>query len=495
MFEAVELGQSLSKAEFKQAETTFRAELLQLQRQLAEAKVAALIVIAGVEGAGKGAVVNRLNKWLDNRDMATHAFWDETAAETQRPEYWRYWMGLPARGAIGIMFGAWYWDPIYRHCRGQASDAELDDGGQRIKELEHMLHQDGMLIIKLWFHLSKKTFHQRIKQRSEAAKHVRAEKGDEHGGVDYKPFVLSAARLISRTDTRVCPWNLIEAEDDYFRDISVAQAIRAGLTQRLAEHRVADRRLAVPNPLVGVDASGASILDTLDMGTALAKSDYKAQLKHYQKQLSELAWQAYDAGMSTVIVFEGWDAAGKGGAIRRLTSAVDARLYRSHSVAAPSDEELAHHYLWRFWRQVPRAGYMTLYDRSWYGRVLVERVEQLARTDEWQRAYQEINDFEEQLVDSGAAVLKFWLHVTPEEQLKRFEQRQQTPWKQYKLTDDDWRNRDKRDAYEAAVNEMVLRTSTGKAPWCLIPADDKYYARINVLKEVCERLDQALHTN
>lgn len=492
MFEAIELGQTLSKQEFKQAEKAFRAELLQLQRQLAEADVATLIVIAGVEGAGKGEVVNCLNKWFDSRCMATHAFWDETAEETARPEYWRYWMSLPARGSIGIMFGGWYWDPIYRHCTGKLDDAELDEAGHRIKEMENMLHQDGMLIIKLWFHLSEKTFRKRIKQRSEAAKHVHSKNGDEHGGADYGPFLLSAERLIRRTDTNTCPWALIEAEDRYFRDMSVAQALKTKIKQRLSEHRISDRRAAVANPLVSLDDSGGTILDTLDMTSAQSQSDYKAQLKHYQKKLAQLAWRAYDAGVSTVIVFEGWDAAGKGGAIRRLTNAVDARLYRTYSVAAPTDEELAHHYLWRFWRQVPRAGYMTLYDRSWYGRVLVERVESLARPSEWQRAYQEINDFEEQLVDSGIVVIKFWLHVTPGEQLKRFEQRQKTPWKQYKITAEDWRNRDKRDAYVEAVNEMVLRTSTGKAPWRLVPADDKHYARIEVLKEVCERLEQAL---
>lgn len=491
MFEAIELGQSLSRHEFKQAERAFRTELLQLQGQLAEAGVATLIIIAGVEGAGKGEVVNRLNKWLDSRGMATHAFWDETEEETARPEYWRYWMRLPARGSIAVMFGGWYWDPIHDHSSGKIDEAQLDEACHRIKAMETMLCQDGMLIIKLWFHLSKKTFKKRVDKRSEAAKHIRRPRGEAHG-IDYDAFLRCAERVIRRTDTSSCPWSLIEAEDRWFRDMSVAQAIQARVRLQLGEHRLAERRVALPNPVVRLDASSATVLDTLDMGASLSKADYNDQLKHYQGQLSRLLWQAYAARTSTVIVFEGWDAAGKGGAIRRLTAAVDARLYRTYSVAAPSDEELAHHYLWRFWRRVPRDGYMTLYDRSWYGRVLVERVEGLARPVEWRRAFQEINDFEEQLVDSGTTVIKFWLHISAEEQLRRFRQREQTPWKQYKITDDDWRNRDRREAYVEALEEMVLRTSTARAPWLLLPADDKRYARVRVLKHVCERLESAL---
>lgn len=492
MFEAIELGQSLSKKEFKQDEQQFRTELLQLQQKLVEKNVPVLILVAGVEGAGKGDVVDNLNKWFDSRGMMTHAFWDETDEQKERPEYWRYWMNLPSRGSISIMFGGWYWDPIYLHSMDRLDDAGLDEAAQRIKDLEDTLHQDGVLIIKLWFHLAKKTFHTRLKKDSEAARHIHTDAEDYHGGVEYAPFLAAAERMIRRTDTSVAPWQLIESEDRWFRDMSVVEVIRNSFKQRLEEHRVADRRVAVTSPVPETETSPATVLDTLDMSLALAKPDYKEQLQHYQTKLSQLAWQAYDAKHSTVIVFEGWDAAGKGGAIRRLTGTIDARLYRSISVAAPTDEELAHHYLWRFWRQVPRAGYMTLYDRSWYGRVLVERVEDFAQPHEWMRAYQEINDFEEQLVDSGVVLLKFWLHISPEEQLRRFEERQKIPWKQHKLTDDDWRNRDKWDGYAQAVNEMVLRTSTGKAPWSLIPANDKLYARIEIIKTVCEHLEVVL---
>lgn len=493
MFEAIELGQSLSKKEFKKAEEAFRADLLMLQQQLAEENIAALIMVAGVEGGGKGDVVDSLNKWFDSRGIETHAFWDETDEEKERPEFWRYWRHLPSRGSISIMFGGWYWDPIYRHSMDKIDDARLDETCYRIKELESMLHQDGLLIIKLWFHLSKKTFQNRIKKRSEAAKHLRVKSEDDHGGVDYAPFLVSAERVIRNTDTHASPWHLIESDDKWFRDMSVVEAIKNSIKSRLTEHRISDRRTAVQNPVVSIDDSSVTILDKLDTTLALSKEEYKECLEQYQTKLARLAWQAYDAKHSTVIIFEGWDAAGKGGVIRRLTDPIDARLFRSISVAAPTEEELAHHYLWRFWRQIPRAGYMTLYDRSWYGRVLVERLEEFAQPHEWMRAYQEINDFEEELVDSGIVLLKFWLHITPEEQLKRFEERKKTPWKQHKLTEDDWRNREKWDAYAQAVNDMVLRTSTGKVPWSLVPANDKLHARIEILKTVCDRLEQALN--
>ena len=425
--------------------------------------------------------------------METHAFWDETDEEKARPEYWRYWKRLPARGAIATMFGAWYWQPIYDYANGDIDEAQQDEESYRIKALERMLQADGLLIIKLWFHLSEKTYQKKIEHRSAAGLHVATPTSKQKKPKKrYRRFLDSAERVIRHTDIAESPWHLIEADDERYRDASVGRVLVSRIRQRLNEHRKADRRVSVQSPLVSLEETPTTVLDTLDMDAHLSKADYKQQLKHYQAQLTKLTWQAYDAGHSTVIVFEGWDAAGKGGAIRRLTSATDARLYRGISVAAPTDEEKAHHYLWRFWRQLPRAGYMTLYDRSWYGRVLVERVEGFASQIEWTRAYQEINEFEEQLMEAGIVVIKFWLHMSAEEQLRRFKEREQVPWKQHKLTDEDWRNREKWDDYKQAVNDMVIRTSTAIAPWTLIPGDDKNFARVAVLKTVCERLEQTL---
>ena len=492
MFESVELGQAISKQEFKDQEPGLRAQLLELQRDLRDANIATLIIVAGVEAAGKGDVVNRLNKWFDSRGLQTHAFWDETDEEKERPDSWRFWKRMPARGGIGVMFGGWYWDPLRERANGLIDDAQLDEVSRAIGEHERMLSLDGMLIVKLWFHLSKNTHAKRMKKRQEVQKKVKWLPAEGAGVETYDDYLLAAERCIRLTDSGECPWHLIESDDKWFRDFSAARVLTSMMHQRMEEHRVRDRRTEVHELTIAVDNNPVTILDHVDLTAALSRQDYKILLKQYKARLHELAWQAYAAKKSTMVIFEGWDAAGKGGTIRRMTSAIDARLFRSISVAAPTDEERAHHYLWRFWRHVPRAGYMTIYDRSWYGRGLVERIEGFAKHHEWMRAYREINYFEEQLVNDGIVLLKFWLHISPEEQLRRFKEREELSWKQYKITEEDWRNREKWDEYKQAVKTMIEHTSTGLVPWTLIPANDKLFARIQVLKEVCEQLQKKL---
>jgi len=492
MFEAVELGQSLDKTEFKEQERAIRGDLLGLQRKLLAANIPMLIIVAGVDGAGKGDVVDRLNKWLDSRGLQTHAFWDETDEELERPDFWRFWRRLPARGAISVMFNGWYAEPINKHFSGEFNDAELDEATRRINQIERMLSRDGMLILKLWFHLSSRSHVKRMKKRHNSGNKILGLEGKLYKEKQYQAFLATAERTLRDTDSGVCPWQMIEADDKWFRDMSTARALHNFMQRGLHEHQLNQQKPESGDLVDSVDTQSLTVLDRVDLSLSLTRDEYKKQLSYYQKKLHELSWKAYLSQRSTVLVFEGWDAAGKGGAIRRLLSAMDARLYRVISVAAPTDEELAHHYLWRFWRQVPRAGYMTLYDRSWYGRVLVERVEGFASNNEWMSAYKEINDFEEQLISHGTIVLKFWLHISPEEQLARFHDREQTPWKQHKITEEDWRNREKWDEYSTAVNAMIAHTSTGNTPWTLVPANDKLYARVEVLKTVCNQLEQAL---
>ena len=237
------------------------------------------------------------------------------------------------------------------------------------------------------------------------------------------------------------------------------------------------------------------MLTALDLSLKLDKKAYEAQLAKWQGRLSELVRHPGFARRSLILAFEGSDAAGKGGGIRRVTAALDARQYQIVPVAAPTEEERAQPYLWRFWRHIPRNGRVAIFDRTWYGRVLVERVEGFCAEADWLRAYAEINDFEHELAANGAILVKFWLHISDKEQLKRFKEREKIAFKRFKITDEDWRNREKRGAYHAAVCDMVDRTSTGKAPWTLVEADDKAYARVKILRTICERLERALESD
>jgi AMP-polyphosphate phosphotransferase len=494
MFEGVELGRSVSKDDYAAQLPELRTRLLQAQRELRLTNIPVIIIIDGVEGAGKGEVVNRLNEWLDTRGVQVQAYWDETGEETQRPHWWRFWSTLPARGQIGVLSGAWYHEPIRRSVYEQQTQSELDAELKHILDFERMLQQDHALILKFWFHLPEKIQKKRIKA---LAKDPRSRWSGGHSQAEfhshYKEFLHVAERVIRETDAGVAQWYLIEATDRRYRDLTVARTLLDALETHIheSENRRMPEHSHAPS-LPDVASAQTTVLDKVDLSKSLKKNEYEKQLAHYQKKLNELVWEAYAQKRSTVLVFEGWDAAGKGGAIRRIAQAIDARLYRVIPIAAPNDEERGYHYLWRFWRHLPRDGRVTVFDRSWYGRVLVERVEQLASESDWQRAYLEINEFEEQLVQHGTVMCKFWLHISQDEQLARFESRASTPYKEHKITDDDWRNREKWNQYKAAINEMVIRTSTDNCPWSLVPANDKHYARIFVLKTVCDALSKRL---
>lgn len=481
MFEATKVGRTVDKVSFKSQQEALRTRLLEVQRELLQTDIPVIVLISGGEGAGKGEVVNRLNEWLDARSVRTFAFWDETDEERQRPRYWRFWNALPPRGEMAILFGGWYQTPLEQRFQGLWNDAELDAELNRIVDFEHMLINDGALVVKFWFHLSEPDQKTRLKKLSR----------DDRSR--YQKYERIAEHVIRHTDRGISPWYLIEAQDRRYRDLTVGKTLLHAVKVRLSQPPAMDPP-TTPSHLELPDVSSARItlLDQLDLSRSLDRQTYKSELGALQTELNELAWEAYNKKRSLVLVFEGVDASGKGGAIRRFVNAIDARLYRAIPIAAPTDEEKAHHYLWRFWRRIPRAGYITIYDRSWYGRVLVERVEGFATDAEWRRAYAEINQFEEQLVRSGTVLLKFWLQVSQEEQLRRFKDREQVPYKRFKITDEDWRNREKWPQYKAAVNEMVVRTSTAYTAWTLVEGDDKPYARIKVLRTLRDTLKTAL---
>lgn len=500
MFTQAELGRSLSPARYDALIPKLRTDLLNAHFQLRHCKFPVIVIVSGADGAGKGELVHRLNEWLDPRGVGTHAFWDTSDEEKERPPYWRFWRALPARGRIGILFGSWYTEPIIRRVGHKLKRKPFEEELRQIVAFEHMLAAEGALILKLWLHLPK---------AAQKARLCKLEHSNRIGPDDWKHFKHydrfikvcdHALRVTGRPDA---PWHVIEATDRRHREHTAGRLLLDAITARLkaAANATPAQPVAAPAAQPAAPAAPAvkstvrrkrTVLDQVDLTQKLTNREYERQLKAAQSQLAKLAWAAREAKVSTMLVFEGWDAGGKGSAIRRVTQAMDPRLYRVVGIAAPTEEERAQHYLWRFWRHLPRAGNVLIFDRSWYGRVLVERVEGFATPEQWSRAYAEINDFEAQLAAPGNIVHKFWIHISPEEQLRRFKERQTVAYKQYKITDEDWRNREKWPVYLAAVNDMVTRCHTPAAPWTLVSGNDKKYARVQILRTLVERLEAVL---
>jgi polyphosphate:AMP phosphotransferase len=495
MFEDAELGHTVSKEEYAKRSGQLRDALLQAQYALKDArKFPVIVLIGGVEGGGRGETVNALTSWMDPRHIEVNGIGDPSDEELERPRFWRFWRSLPPKGKIGIFFGSWYTWPIINSVMEEKKPhwARLERRVSEVNRFEQMLANEGALILKFWFHLSKKAQRKRLKElKKDPLTRWRVTAKDESFFERYDRFVEVSAAVLGETSPAHAPWVIVEGVDRRYRELTVAQQLHDALTYRLANPIVKPELTATPDPSPGVDAR-RTVLSSLDMKRKLAKAAYDKDLEKWQGRIAMLARHKRFAEKSVVVVFEGNDAAGKGGAIRRVAGAFDARMVRVIPIAAPSDEEKSHPYLWRFWRHLPRHGNVAVFDRSWYGRVLVERVEKFCSTWDWQRAYGEINDFEEEMTGHGIVVVKFWLAITKQEQLKRFKEREAVSFKQFKITEEDWRNRKKWDAYSDAVCDMVTHTSTTRAPWTLVEANDKHFARIKVLKTLHDSIERVL---
>lgn len=489
MFEIADIDHHIAKDEFELREKELREKLLAGQFALREAgKQAVLVVIAGVDAGGKGETVQQLESWLDPRHVHTRAFADPTDEERARPRFWRYWRELPPRGEIGVFFDSWYRDPIEARAFGDLKGARFDREMDAIRRFEQMLANEDVVLLKLWFHLSARDQRARMREL-EKDKRTRwrvTQQDWEHHGMHDK-LVDVATRTLRVTSTDDAPWIVVPGKDERYRALVVGQAMLDALHNEMVADPPADTAMHPVPPL-----DGRHVLQTIAAPVAISSKVYEDELLKWQGELAKLVRSKAFRKRSLVVVFEGVDAAGKGGAIRRLTAAIDPRSYDVIPIAAPTDEEKAHPYLWRFWRRLPPRGKAIVFDRSWYGRVLVERVEGYATARDWLRAYGEINDFEEQLHHHGSIIVKMWLHIDQDEQLRRFRLREEETIKQWKIGPDDWRNREKWHDYEIAVNDMVDRTSTEFAPWTLIGANDKHTTRIDVLRTVCERLKSEL---
>jgi len=492
MFESAELNHDISKAVFRREEPKLRQALLEAQNDLLQSRrFATLILIAGVEGAGKGEIVNTLNEWMDPRHIEVSAFHMPSDEEAERPHMWRFWRALPPKGKIGIFFGAWHTQPIIERVMGRMKAAEYDRRISEIQRLEQMLCDEGVLLLKFWFHLSKKQQKKRLKQLSKDPKTSwRVSQFEWKLYKRYDEFTAVCDPFIRRTSSAQAPWIPVPGADPQYRSLAVGRTLLAALRERLDEKPV--KRLPDRTPPLLPALDSLNVIRALKLDQAMDKDGFRKEFEKWQGRLYQLSLHPRFEDISVVAVFEGNDAAGKGGAIRRITRSLDARRYRTVSIAAPGEEERAQPYLWRFWRHLPRRGTVAIFDRSWYGRVLVERVEGYCAEADWMRAYGEINEFEQELARHDIVVVKFWLAISKDEQHRRFKAREDVAYKRFKITEEDWRNRKKWDAYERAVCDMVDRTSTGFAPWTLVEANNKYYARIKVLKTLCGAVEDAL---
>ena len=514
MLEKVDLTKKLSKEEYKEKMPQLEARLGRLQRECKALGIPIMIVFEGFGASGKGLQIGRLIQSMDPRGFEVHPIKNETEEERMHPFMWRFWTKTPAKGRIAIYDGSWYRRVLIDRFEKRTKNKELADVFHSINSFEEQLAEDGTLIIKLLLDIDKKEQKKRfdkLEKNKETA--WRVTQGDKERNVHYDEYAAMMEDMLFKTDTDYAPWTIVESMDKRFATLKIyttvikAMADQIEKLQKEKEEKEA-KKLADSESAAGGETDAVaeiakeadeemkdlqvSILSKADLSLHYTREEYKEKLDKLQKKMEKLHGELYRRRIPVVLGFEGWDAGGKGGAIKRLTERMDARGYVVNPTASPNDIEKAHHYLWRFWRAMPKDGHVAIFDRTWYGRVMVERIEGFCTTEEWKRAYKEINDMEKDLYDAGAIVIKFWMHIDKDEQERRFRERQENPEKQWKITDEDWRNREKWDQYEDAVNEMLMRTSTDYAPWVVVEGNDKYYARVKVLRAVVEAIEARL---
>lgn len=457
-------------------------ELEELQREVNQAKFPVLILFEGWESIGKGKLIAEIVKEMDPRTFKVQEFRLERSDQRARPFHWRFWTKIPAKGEFAIFDRSYYQALMGEEARKNGLNKnELED----IEAMEKALVQDGMLIIKLFLETGEDYQKYRIETLSEhEVTAFRIKEFDKDQNKHFKEYKKLYDKLLSKTNFDFAKWHIIDIEDDKEGSMKALHIINESIRRHLEDAPQPEHQY---KPLKKKE----DYLGQLDLSKKLEKEEYDDLKNKLQDEARNLVYWTYQQEIPIVLVFEGQDAAGKGGAIKRLTRNIDPRIYEVIPISAPSKEEHRYHYLWRFYKELPRKGKMAIFDRSWYGRVLVERIEGFNTEDEWERAYHELNEFEEHLTNQGAILLKFFIHIDKDEQLQRFEARQEN--KQWKITDEDWRNRDKWDSYQEATNEMFERTSTKKAPWTLVEGNDKRYARIKVLQTFVDAIKERMN--
>ncbi len=488
--ESIDLTRTLSRDDYRARKTDLEVRLGKLQRKAIKSGLPVVVLFEGGEGAGKGMLINRFIRRLDPRHFRVHSINKVYEEEIFHPYLWRFWRRLPAAGKMTVLDRSWYGPILKQRVGNDILEQEWKTACRELKEFERQLIDGGTLIIKIFLHISAEEQEIRYRElESNPATAWRITREDWIHHENFETFCTYAEEMLQNSDSRRAPWRLISAEDLRSATVEVFETITDAIDQALKKRRKeADQ---VPQVEVKIP-EGKDPLRKVDLSRTVEMDVYRQRLNSMQEEIHELQHQMYARRLPAVIVYEGWDAAGKGGNIKRVTQSLDPRGYQVIPVAAPTETEKKHHYLWRFWRDIPKAGHVGIFDRSWYGRVLVERVEGFCTEADWHRAYREINEFEAQLMSYGTVLVKFWLEIDAQEQLDRFERRQEDPNKQWKITEEDWRNRKRWDDYRAAVRDMLVMTSTKAAPWTVVESNSKHFARLKALETVIKALRERL---
>lgn len=466
-----------------------RAKLSASQMKIKAAKIPVMVIFEGWGGSGKGRMIGKVINNLDPRffQVATMDA-KPTEAEERRPFLCRYMTEIPENGNFKFFDTCWMEAVTNDLLMGSRSEGTFRARVKEINTAERQLKDNGYVLIKFFMHISEKEQTRRLTAlKINKDTKWRVDGADDWENKHYDRCFEVYDEYLESTNRPYAPWYIIDASNKDYAEFQVLSYLNQAITTALANSALAVPILQNTFPLTDMPR-----LEDVDLDKTIEPEDYKRQLKLLQGRLSELHNRLYRKKVPVIICYEGWDAAGKGGNIKRITEALDARGYVVCPVASPEPHEKNRFYLWRFWTKIPKTGHITVFDRTWYGRVMVERLEGFCTENEWQRAYNEINEFEKMLTDWGAVVVKFWVQIDKDTQLARFTERQNTPEKQWKITDEDWRNRDKWDLYEDAVNEMLRKTSTTFAPWHILESNDKKYARIKALKILIAAIEEKL---
>ena len=465
-----------------------REALNACQMKIKEAGLPVMVIFEGWGAAGKGSVLGRVIKSIDPRFFKVQTYAAPTAEEKRYPFLYRYIKDIPEKGKFTFYDTYWMEEITDARLDGSMSDAEYEERIDSINRTERTLVDNGYLVMKFFFQIGKKEQKRRLDELLDNKDTKwRVDKSDLYENKHYDESLKVYDKYLKDTNSPTAPWYIIDAKDKKFAELQVLEFLNSGI-----ETALKNKDLAVPILQNTFKLKKTPKLKDIELkGKTLTDEEYDKRLDELQSELRQLHYKLYRKKIPVIIAYEGWDAAGKGGNIKRITGALDPRGFEVLPIASPEPHEKARHFLWRFWTRLPKTGHIAIFDRTWYGRVMVERIEGFCSENDWQRAYNEINEFEKELTDWGAVVIKFWVQIDKRTQLKRFKERQATPEKQWKITDEDWRNREKWNQYESAIDEMIQKTSTEFAPWYILESVDKKYARIKALEIVIDRIKKA----